>query len=171
MMENGSDFGNQNNQLIIPRGRPGLPAISIDLTKIIEIENRIPEMARASVITAAELIMEFNFGLLHLSRAISLVELELYDAEQSLEETEAEALLDRVEKVLSFKNVKSSADTRSAALALDQEVRSARSRVSGLKVTVDYLKSRMKAVEYAYHGTKKILEINNRLTSEKNYAG
>lgn len=170
-MENGSDFGSQNNQLIIPRGRPGLPAISIDLTRIIQIENRIPEMARASLVTAAELIMEFNSGMLHLARAISLVELELYDAEQALEEIEAESLLDRVEKVLASKNVKSSADTRAAALAIDQEVRSARSRVSGLKVTADYLRSRMKAVEYAYHGTKKILEINNRLPGEKNYAG
>jgi|GEM_PF-3790032 len=170
-MENGSDFQEQNNMLIIPRGRPGLPAISIDLTRIVQIENRIPEMARASAITAGELIMEFNSGLLHIARAISLVELELYDAEQALEETEAEALLDRVEKVLSFKNVKSSADTRAAALALDREVSASRSRVSGLKVTADYLRSRMKAVEYAYHGTKKILEINNRLSSEKNYAG
>ena len=48
------------NSLMIPRGIPGLQAMSLDMTVIYEAERRLSEVKTVSPATAPELIGYFN---------------------------------------------------------------------------------------------------------------
>lgn len=157
--------------MVIPRGRKGLPAISINLEQISQIEDRIPDIARSNPLTIADLITQFNVGILQLARAISLIESELKDAQQVLREAEAYCILDKAEDVLRSKNLKSTADLRSAVVDIDPDVVEARAKVNTLTVMSEYMSARLKAIEKAYHGAKKICDIYVKTPSSPNYAG
>lgn len=162
-----------SDTLIIPRGRNSqLGAISIDISLINRVESRMPEMARCNPLTAAELITTFNIGILQVARAISLVDLEVKDAKMTLDEAKADCRLNRSEGILrSLGHMKSSVDLREDVVNKDPDVISAQSRLNTLIVCSEYLHSRMKAIEYAYHGAKKIVEIQLKLPESKNYGG
>jgi len=165
------DFLFREGVLVIPRARAGLPAISIELERIKEIESRIPELVRATPTSAIELMTTFNEGMLHYARAISLIELEKKEAQQAMKEAEAFSLLEKAEELLKTKGQKSTAETRNAAVDLDQDVRDARSRFNTLSTYSTYFSHRMQAVEMAYYGAKKVLDVNLKLPDEKVLTG
>ena len=165
------DFLFREGILMIPRARAGMPAISIELDRIKEVEARIPEIARATPISAIELITAFNEGILHYARAISLIELERKEAQQAMKEAEAYCLLEKAEEVIKSKGGKSSADLRNAVVDLDPDVRDARNRYNTLSTYSTYFSQRMQAIEMAYYGAKKVLDVNMKLPDEKVLAG
>lgn len=161
-----------NGTLVIPRGRgAALGSITIDLGEINRIEGRINEVSRATPMAMGELITEFNVGLLHLARAISMVELEKEDAKMVMKEARAICILDKADDILKAKGQKSSADMREAVADLDADVKEATSRYNSLRVVSEYLESRKHAMELAYHAAKKVCDVHLKLPESKNFGG
>ena len=153
------NLGFNERRLILPRGKIGLSPLELDMTKIFEVESRIREIERSTPATMPNLIADFILGSIEASRLVALIEMELKEAQHSMDKANAIALLERAEDILKAKNIKSSADTREAAVNLDPDVRDARYRVDVLKTMSTFLMAKKDAIEMAYHGAKKICDI------------
>lgn len=168
-MDNGIGFN--GNTLIIPRGKKGLTPISIDLTEINRIESRIPEIERSTMSTLPNLVTIFIVGMGQVANVIALLELELRSAKNSLEEFRAVALLDKAEDTLKSKNIKSSADTRDAAVVLDIDVKEAKEKVDFLTAISALIYSKHSRFEYAYNGAKKVFDAYIKTPNAPQHAG
>lgn len=149
--------------LLIPRGRQGLAPLSLDMTEVYRIERRIEEIRNANPETMPDLITEFTIGFIQVGKMVSCAQLELADAKMSLSEAKAIATLDRAEKVLAEKGVKSTADSREAVLALDPDVQSAQHRVAAIDACLNLLYNKLSAFEWSYQSVKKIGDIQSRM--------
>jgi hypothetical protein len=149
--------------LIVPRGRKELSPLNLDMREIYRIEGRIQDISTANPATMPDLISDFNRGYAMLGGMVAKVQLELSEAEIALREAKSIALLDKVDKVLSEKGQKSSADLRDAVVQMDQDVKEASRRVSVLEAYLTLLNNKAKSFEMAYHGTKKVSEIQARI--------
>ena len=166
-----NNLGLTENSLIIPRGKVGLDPMKIELKDIHDIEARIPEIQRSTPITLPDLVTQFTLGILKMSKILAMVELEVRDAKRTLERARAVALLERAEFTLAQKKVKSSTDTREAALALDPDVQTANDRLDCLIAIQTFLNGKNNALEMAYHGAKKICDVFIKTPSSPLYAG
>lgn len=145
--------------LVIPRGQKGLPPISINLSAMFKAESRIPEIQRSTMVTLPELITTFLLARSSLANAIATIELEFRAAKRSLKEDQSVALLDKAEDVLKLKNVKSSSDTREAAVILDPDVRNSQQRLDDLTALQTFLTNKNDVMKDAYDGAKKIADM------------
>jgi hypothetical protein len=150
-------LNNSAKVLTIPTGR-GDSTLSLDLTYVDLIEDRIDEVRRSNPMTLADLIVDFNVGMSKLGSLIGQVEYEVDSANQAKKMAEATALLERVDEVLKQKNQKSSTDTRQAAVDLDTEVQAARDRVHLLEATLKFLENKYSALERAYYSAKTVCD-------------
>lgn len=157
--------------LVVPRANKGLQPIVLDLKEVNLAESRIEEIGRANPLTLPDLISTFNLAMVRLTKMISGVELELRNVKREKEEFEAIARLDKVEEFLEKKKVKSTTDTRDAAVILDPEVRELRAKYDTLVVISEFLGAKLKNLEYAYHGAKKVCDVNGTIGDKKNYGG
>jgi len=148
--------------LIIPRGNPGLQPMRIDMTDIYRIIGRTEEIQRVTPATYGELITDFNMGMIQLNRIIGITELELKESENTLEMVSATALLERVENHLKAKNIKSSSDTREAAVVLDQEVIESTRKKDALVAISTYVAGLKHALERAYFSAKQVTEFTSK---------
>jgi len=149
----------------------GKSTFKLDFTKLNQVESRIEEVRLANPLTLPDLIVDFTVAMSKAADLIGQVEVELRTAQRELDITESIALLERVEMVLKDKKVKSSADTRKAAVALDKEVMAARERVDVLTAVSKLLSNKRLAVEMAYYSAKKVCEYNALPLSTRNLAG
>lgn len=158
--EDGYGLGSETT-LIIPRGL-NLAPIAMDMTEVYRIVSRTKEIERVTPATYGDLITDFNMGMIQLNRVIGIIEIELGEAENALEMAEATALLERVEGVLKAKNIKSSTDTREAAVKLDQEVIAATRKKDALKAIAAYVGGLKHALERAYFSAKQVTEFTSK---------
>lgn len=165
------NLGLSEHHLIIPRGKAGMDSLKLDLKDIHDIEARIPEIQRSTPITLPDLVTQFVLGILKMSKILAMVDLELREAKRSLEHARAVALLERAESVLAARKVKSSTDTREAAINLDVDVGAAQNRVDALSAAYAFLSGKNSALEMAYHGAKKICDVFLRTPTSPNYGG
>lgn len=153
--EDGYGLGSET-LLMIPRGTPNLPSIKMDMTEVYRIIGRTSEIERVTPATYGELVTDFNMGMIQLNRIIGIIELELGEAENWLEMAQATALLERVEERLKLKNVKSSTDTREAAVKLDPEVIEATRKRDALKAISSYVGGLKHSLDRAYYSAKEV---------------
>lgn len=167
-----NELGNVNStQLIIPRGRKNLPALRIDMLDIYKAEDRISDLRLANPMTLPDLITDFNLSIIRLGKVIAAVTLERREAEQELDEATSIAMLDKVDAVLAARNIKSTADTRNAAIVLDLDVKEARVKLDILKTIQELLQNKHQALEMAYYSAKKICDIQLKQPDSTNYGG
>jgi len=166
-----NSLGLSEDSIVVPRGRKGLAALKIPLKDIHDVEARIPEIQRATPITLPELVTVFTVGILKMSQILPVVELELREAKRAMEAARAIALLERAEGVLKEKQIKSSADTREAAITMDTDVQEAQNRYDALNAIQAFLQGKNNAFEMAYHGAKKICDLYVKSPSTPNYGG
>lgn len=159
--QDGYGLGSETT-LMVPRGNSGLPHMSFDMTEIYRIVGRTKEIERVTPATYAELITDFNVGMIQLNRLIGLIEIELNESVNNLEMTESIALLERVEDYLKSKNLKSSTDTREAAVKLDKDVQDALRRRDALKAIQSYVSGLKNSLERAYFSAKQVSDLVSR---------
>lgn len=160
-----------NNEIVIPKGKKGSEYMTVDLSAVYVVESRIPEIQRSTPVTLPELVTVFITGLLQITRIIALVELETKEAKRVLEHTKAVVLLERVEAILKEKSIKSSTDTREAAILLDPEYAEAREKYDILTAIQTFLAGKHNAIENAYHGAKKICDVFIKVPTGTMYGG
>lgn len=164
-------LGLEGNSLTVPRGRRGLPPLTLDMENIYTSFNKIKELERATPMTLANLMTSFLLGMAQLSKIMTLVELESKDAKRELERNSAIALLEKVEGILEKKKVKSTADTREAALALDPDLVESKEKYDMLIAVSSFLHNKYSELLNAYHAAKKIADIWSRSPDNTHYAG
>lgn len=164
-------LGISTDYLLIPRGKKGLEPKKVYLKDIHDIEARIPEIQRSTPITLPDLVTQFTLGILKMSKILAEVELEVREAKRTLEHARAVALLERVEDVLKKKSVKSSTDTREAAIVMDPDVATAQDHFDCLTAIQAFLAGKNSAMEMAYHGAKKICDVYIKTPSSPLYGG
>lgn len=147
--------------LTIPRGRDNLPPLIFDMTEIYRILARTSEIERVTPATYGQLVTEFNMGMIQLNRLVALVEIELQEAKNALDIVEATILLERVDGYLNQKGIKSSADTRKAAIILDQEYQAALHKRDALRAISEYVKGLKESLERAYFSAKQVAEFTS----------
>jgi hypothetical protein len=133
-------------------------------------EARIPEIQRSTMITLPELITTFLLARNSLANAIATTELEFRAAKRFLKERSSLVLLDNVEEILKAKNVKSSSDTREAAIILDSDVMEAQQKLDDLTALHTFLSNKNDVMKDAYDGAKKIADMYMK-TPYSNTAG
>lgn len=143
----------------------------IDASGVYESLDRISEIQRATPATSGELMTSFINGMSLTSRLISILEIELLRTKSLLEQAEAIAKLDKVEKVLKEKGyAKSSADLRDAVVILDEDVQKFKVKYEKLMVLNKFFSSKYNEIKEALYATKKVNDANLAIISKK-YAG
>ena len=150
--------------LIVPRGKSDLAPLFLDMREVYRIENRIREIRDANPALLPDLIADFNIGYILIGKMISQVQLELSETQIALKEAKSIVILDKANQILADKgHQKSSADLREHVLMLDPEVKRL-TRVMGVcEAYLELLNNKAKAMEMAYHGTKKVSEVQARI--------
>lgn len=151
--------------IMIPRGGKGLPPLQFDLTEINEMLSRTSELERLTPLTYPEFITKVNLALIQAGRLLSLLEVEYRDAQNLLNEAEAVARLEKAEEYLRVKGVKSSADTRDAAVTLDPDVKEAAHKRDYLLSLVEWAKFLKLSLDRMYYTAKQIIELTSTVTS------
>lgn len=152
----------ESTTLMIPRGRKGLPALQIDIKEISDVLKRVTELERLTIYSYPELITKINSALIQSTRLTAIIEIEYREAQNALEVAEAVARLEKAEGVLQQKNVKSSADTRDAAVTLDPDVQEALQRRDALTALVEWSRHIRLSLERMYYSAKQIVELTSK---------
>lgn len=155
-------FAIESATIIIPRGRKGLAPITMDIQSITQVLSRIKELEALNVATYPEFITSINLALVQAGRLTALVEIEYKEALNSLDVAEAIARLEKAESVLQSKGVKSSADTRDAAVTLDPDVQEAIQRKDVLAAMFEWVKHLRVSVERLYFSAKQVMEFADK---------
>jgi len=133
-------------------------SIGIDISRIVEAESRLSEVATVNLQTAPELLSTFNQQWLDLNRMVSLLTYEKNKAENLFRQTRALALLDCNDTAIKARgHSKASADLREAMVELDARVIAANNKVDELTALVMYLKGKQDAFQKAYESVKKLV--------------
>lgn len=144
--------------LVVPKGNGAVEPIMVDISPVSNALRRVPEIQRVTTANAGELMSIFTSAMTNASRAMSLVELELLSSKRNLKIVRAISILDRVESVLAERKIKSTADTREAALDLDPDVAQAQERLDILTVLSTELYNNYTELKEALYSTKKALD-------------
>ena len=156
--EDGYGLGSETT-LHIPRGNQGLAPMMVDMTEIYRIVSRTKEIERVTPASYAELITDFNMGMVQLNRLIGLIEIEKTEAENNLEVMRSIVLLERVENYLKARNIKSSTDTREAAIMVDKDVQDAIRRKDALTAIQAYITGLKHSLDRAYFSAKQVTDL------------
>jgi hypothetical protein len=145
--------------IVIPRGHAGLPPMVFDMTSIYKIVARTAEVERVVPATYAALVTDFNMGMIQLNRLVGLIDIELRESENGVDMARAIASLERVEPFLESKKIKSTADSRDAAITMDKDVQSAIRTRDALLATLAYAKGLKESLERAYFSAKQATDL------------
>lgn len=156
--EDGHGLGSHMT-LQVPRGLKGLQPLRFNMTSVYRVISRIEEIQRVTPATFPELITDFNMGMVELNRIVGLIEIELKEAENTLDMAESIALLERVDPFLKSRNIASSADTRKAAKIIDPDVQSAIRTKDAVQAILTYTVGLKASLERAYFSAKHVADM------------
>lgn len=140
--------------------------VELNLSKVYATEQRIPEIAFITPHKAPELLARFNEAFLDLVKYIPMVKYELVQAKREANKRRSIVLLDLVPEILKAKgltNAKSPAgseDLRRAILETDEEYERLCRQGEKIEAIIELLEGKLKALEWAYTATKKIVGEN-----------
>ena len=140
--------------------------IELNMNKVYATERRIPEIAFITPHKAPELLARFNEAFLDLVKYIPMVKYEHIQAKREANKRRSIVLLDLVPEILKTKgltNAKSPAgseDLRRAILETDEEYERLSRQCEKIEAIIELLEGKLKALEWAYTATKKIVGEN-----------
>jgi hypothetical protein len=129
------------------------------MTEIYKAVSLTREVARVTPSNYSMLVTEYNLGMTQLNRLVGLIELELNESEATLETVSAIALLEKVEGYLASRQIKSTADVRTAAVNLDMDVQRARRTRDALKAIKIYTAGLKESLVRAYFSAQHATEL------------
>lgn len=148
--------------ITVPRGLKELRPVEIDLDQILRAEARIRDIASVTKEKSQELMAVFNVGYVECGRHVAVLSGEEVLAKRHADRVRSVVILERVPKVLaerglaSAKNPAGSEDLRKAVLDGDMEYGEAVARVDEISRYVEFMKSKQKGLEMAYHAIRKL---------------
>jgi hypothetical protein len=152
--------------LKVPSGTPGINGLEFELGDVINAENRKRDIITVNRETAPELMFLFNQAYCSILRMISQISFECTQASKYANKRKAEVILDVAPEILKVKGLISprspagSEDLRNAVLDLDEPYLQLMDVVNMLETAYEFLRSKAKGFEMAYHSVKKIYDIS-----------
>jgi hypothetical protein len=148
------DFMSGGTELIVPRGTPNLPPLTLAMGEIYAAEGRIHEVSFVNETTGTELAGFFNQATLIVGKYLGWIEYEILQAEKYLEEAKSDVIIDQAPeyaKKLKDTGMKMSEDIR-AALVVKDPIYSKRLEIlNGLKALKVFLKEKHDSFKRAYY--------------------
>lgn len=147
--------------LIIPR--LGNTPILLQLKKTKEAVERISDVAVLNPSILPGLLATLLTGLSELNKAMSIIGLEIVNAEHKANRRKATLILDEMPRILLEKGIKSSEDVRNAILDLDYEYSQLREQKDMLEAVFENLKIKSKNIEHALYSCKTITQYRTNI--------
>ena len=144
---------------IVQNGGSG--SLMLNMTRILQAEQRGEEIAAVTPDKASELLATFNRGYLDASEFFARVRLEYNRAEDEVNKQRAIVLLDKIPEKMKTAKISSSADIRQAFIDMDPEYQAAKDRMDQIAAMLEYLKGKMKYLENCFTSVKKIMDTSN----------
>jgi len=164
----------QDTLLSVPRGRPNLPPIVMDMTLPYEAERRLSDLRSVSPTNAPELMAVFNEATNLIGKYLAWVEYEYLQAQKTYELARAEVILDKAPEA--FKKQKDSGikfneDFREALVAKDEECSKALDTLNTIKAIKVLLESKFRTFERSYYAARAIAEKKSLVAASPNFSG
>jgi hypothetical protein len=148
----------------VPRGAPGETSFELDLSNVLSIEMRQPEVATVNKETAPELMFIFNKGYSEVSRMMTKVSFEYNQALKFANKRKSVVTLEVAPTILKEKNLVNarspagSEDLRRAVLEQDDEYLALVDKVHIIEAFYEFLKTKQKSMEMSYYSCRKIYD-------------
>lgn len=159
-----------DNSLVIfsvPGGALQEPPIDINITAIVEKEQRLDDVARINSHTAPELLSTFNRCWLDLDKLCVFLTDAKNKAKNSIDNIEGQLGLECTEEVLiALGHHKASADLRKSWVACQDKLINAKERLTQISTVLDYCRGKQQAFKNGYESVKKL--INPQLPIDSN---
>lgn len=168
------DFTLDSNVLVIPRGTRGLSPIKLDMSKIYEVESRLPETSYVNPSSAIELTAIFNQGSGIAAKYICWINYEILQAEKELDLSKSVVILEKVpEQAAKLKEmgIKPNEDYRNALISRDSDCQKFLDVLNGLKAAKEFLESKHKLFERAYYSCRNIISQTQKHMPINSYVG
>jgi hypothetical protein len=142
--------------IVCPRAGTTVDAITIDLKKILEAEQRMIEVQALTPAKAGELCTVFTISWRDLHHNICVLEKEKIDAQKIVDRRKAIVFLEIVPQYLKDKGLFSpksptgNEEIRTAILNLDEEYQSGQEVVDQIVAIIELLKGKLKAFEMSF---------------------
>lgn len=111
--------------LMVPRGIPGLVPFKLDMAGIYEAEQRLAEVGRSSAEAASQLMGYFNKACSDTNKYLAWIEYEILQAKKYFELAKASVILEKAPiefaKIKDASGIKYNEDFRNAVITRDQE--------------------------------------------------
>ena len=159
--------------LNIPRGKPGLPQIQLDMTEIYRAENRLHEVSVANEGTATELVGYFNLVCNQTSKYMAWIDYEIVEAKKSFEKAKAVVVLDKMpEEIQKYKDagIKSNEDFRAALIVRDPDCQARQEVVDQLEAVKKLLEGKFWSFMRAHNATRTVAD-RRHATPTPNFHG
>ena len=151
----------------VPGGALEEPPIHINVTAIVEKEQRLDDVARVNSHTAPELLSTFNRCWLNLDKLCVALSDAKNKAKQSIDQVECELTIECTDEVIRGKgHSKASADLRKAWVGANSKLIQAKTRLIEISTVLDYMRGKQQAFKNGYESVKKL--INPQLPTDNN---
>ncbi|NBP13516.1 hypothetical protein EBU95_03840 [bacterium] len=147
--------------LILPRGKPDLPPLKLEMAEIYKAEGRLHEVSIVSPVTAPELMGYYNMVCNLTTKYISWIEYEILVAQKHFELAKSTVILDKMpDEVKRFKDsgMKANEDFRNALIARDPECSSTLDNLNQLIAVKALLENKARSFVRAYNASRSIWE-------------
>lgn len=164
----------QSNVLTVPRGKDGLPPLSLEMGEIYSAEKRLKELAYVTPSTSGELRAYFNEMTNNCTKYIAWIAYEVVVAEKRFSDEKARVILEVLpEEVVKLKEtgLKPNDDWREAIVTRDEGCRKAKDIIDMLKAVQKMLENRAKTFERAYFSAIDTSEKRGRVAATPNLNG
>ncbi len=149
--------------LKVPRGRPDLEPMTLDLTELNFAKERLKEISGVNRDTGPELVSYFAEAFFEAKRMYTQIEFELNSAQKESKQLRAFILLEKVPEKLKSKGLSSSSkptgseDLRDAVIETDPDYAALQERIVTIKYCSELLSSYVEAIKMAYFSVQKIM--------------
>jgi hypothetical protein len=163
-----------DTKLSIPRGKPGLPQLSLDMSMIYQAESRLKEISYVTPVTSRELSSFFNQATNESTKYLAWIEYEILQAKKTLDIAKAKVILEiaPVEaNRLKEAGIKMNSEWREALIAMDDDCQKAQDILNALYAVKYLLEGKAKTFERAYFSAKMVAEERNMVSATPNLSG
>jgi hypothetical protein len=151
----------------VPGGALEELPIQINVTAIVEKEQRLDDVARVNSHTAPELLTTFNRCWLDLDKLCVALADAKNKAKQAIDQIECQLILECTDEALKLAgHTKASADLRKAWVGANSKLNQAKSRLIEISTVLDYMRGKQQAFKNGYESVKKL--INPQLPTDSN---
>jgi hypothetical protein len=156
---------NVGQNLMVPRGIPGLVPFKLEMTGIYEAEQRLVEVGRSSPESASQLMGYFNKACSDTNKYLAWIEYEILQAKKYFELAKATVILEKApaefSKIKDVAGIKYNEDFRNAVITRDKECQERLDTLNALEAMKVLLQSKSWSFIRAFNACQSLWDNRN----------